>query len=115
LLTAAYAGHQPIVQLLCDKGANLEAKDENGFTPLMAACSNGFLVVCRYLVKKGVNVNAVTKDGNSAITIASNGDFKSVVRLLFESGCNIPQAYEQVKPDFVFFVCFSFADSLKYN
>ena len=38
--------------------ALIEAKDENGRTPLHKACQNGYLPVVQYLIEKGANIKA---------------------------------------------------------
>jgi ankyrin repeat protein len=38
-------GHEAVVQLLLEKGAELEAKSNSGWTPLLYASENGHLDV----------------------------------------------------------------------
>ena len=45
-------GHIPIVQYLIEKGANIEAKDEDQNTYLHWACQNDHFQVVHYLIVK---------------------------------------------------------------
>jgi hypothetical protein len=45
-------GHEAIVQLLLEKGAELESKDSGGRTPLSWAARKGHEAVVRLLLKK---------------------------------------------------------------
>ena len=47
----------PVVDFV-SKGANLEAKDKKGFTPLLLAAYNGDLKMVEFLVSKGANLEA---------------------------------------------------------
>ena len=42
---AAYRGHLPVVQYLCEQGADKEARDENDWTPLHLAAYYGHIPV----------------------------------------------------------------------
>lgn len=47
---AAERGHEPIVQLLLNKGANADSKDKDGWTPLSWATRNGHEAVIKLLL-----------------------------------------------------------------
>ena len=47
LVRACYKGHQGVVCLLVNAGADVNLPDEMDFTPLMAAASEGHCVVVR--------------------------------------------------------------------
>ena len=52
---AAENGHEAVVKLLLEKGAELEAKDEYGRTPLSWAAGNGHEAVVKLLLEKGAD------------------------------------------------------------
>ena len=49
LLLAAHNGHLPVVQYLCEQGADKEASNNDGETPLLYAAFKGHLPVVLYL------------------------------------------------------------------
>ena len=49
LLLAAFKGHLPVVQYLCEEGADKEARGDDGSTPLHWAAYHGHLLVVQYL------------------------------------------------------------------
>jgi ankyrin repeat protein len=53
LLYAAENGHEAVVKLLLEQGAELETKDLDGRTPLSRAVENGHEAVVKLLVEKG--------------------------------------------------------------
>lgn len=64
---AAQYGAAEVAALLADAGANLEATEPDGVTPLMMAVINGHYDVAAVLVRKGANVNAVDRSGRGAL------------------------------------------------
>lgn len=46
LMVAAQGGHEAVVRLLVEKGGDVRAKDEEGFTPLLNAVKVGGLIRC---------------------------------------------------------------------
>ena len=46
-------GHEAVVKLLLEKGAELETKDDNGRTPLSWAAENGHEAVVKLLLEQG--------------------------------------------------------------
>lgn len=56
---AARRGHTDVVELLLDRGVQLEETDDRGFTALLYAASSGNLDLVRLLVDRGANVGVV--------------------------------------------------------
>ena len=64
---AAQYGSGDVAALLAEAGANLEATEPDGVTPLIMAIINGHYDVAAVLVRKGANVNAVDRSGRGAL------------------------------------------------
>ncbi|KAK5635619.1 hypothetical protein RRF57_011331 [Xylaria bambusicola] len=60
---AARNGHEEIVQLLVEKGADIESKDSIGRTPLLWAAEEGHQEIVQLLVEKGADVNSKSTSG----------------------------------------------------
>src|SRR5277367_5111474 len=53
---AAFCGHEAVVKLLLEKGANVEYKSGNGCTALWWAAEKGHEAVVKLLLEKGADV-----------------------------------------------------------
>lgn len=82
-----------LVKLLLNSGANVNAADETGFTPLMSAAtakmtsteqSNAVIL----LLSSGANINAQDKNGTTALMYAVLDNKPALVKLLLENGAN---------------------------
>ncbi|KAJ8968405.1 hypothetical protein NQ317_002350 [Molorchus minor] len=70
LHTAVSNNNLEVVSLLVEAGAMLNARDDQGHTPLMLACSRKNLAVTRYLITHGSDVNASSHiDGKTALHV----------------------------------------------
>jgi hypothetical protein len=73
-MAAVWAGHPDVAGLLIRNGANLEARDNEGFTPFLIAAQNGDTLILEMLRKLGVDIyekNIHNWDA-LALTIKSN-------------------------------------------
>jgi ankyrin repeat protein len=74
LMQACRAGRAEIVELLLAAGAQVNATNHQGTTPLMyaktAAMGNGNLAVLRLLLAKGADINARDRAGRTALEYA---------------------------------------------
>ena len=84
LLTAAYRGHLAICRLLIDKGAQVEAKDSGGHTPLHQAARQGHVEIVRLLCDRGADIEARDNDGWRPLHYAAINGHISVVKELIE-------------------------------
>ncbi|NXT77268.1 PPR27 phosphatase, partial [Zapornia atra] len=60
---AVLTGNLDCVKLLVKYGADIHQKDENGWTPLHMACSDGYADIARYLISLGASPEATTDEG----------------------------------------------------
>jgi ankyrin repeat protein len=83
-----------LVDAMLRHGADLDAKDENGLTPLMWAARFDHRQVTTMLLKHGADVNAPDNDGNTTLllTMHNSGDNLEMLRLLLAHGAN-PNLY----------------------
>jgi ankyrin repeat protein len=82
-MKASQAGHLDVVQALLAKGAEVNAKANNGGTALMLASLAGHPDVVQALLAQGADVNAKTSGGVTALMAAK--DF-AVIGLLLHAG-----------------------------
>lgn len=87
LLKAAREGNADTVKaLLSSPGADVNATDERGSTPLIEAARYGHDDVARALVAAGANTKARDNDGKTALMLAVQGGHDEVVRVLKQAG-----------------------------
>jgi ankyrin repeat protein len=71
-------GWLPAVKFLVEElGADVNARDHNGYTPLHHAASRGDNELIRFLVSKGADVKAVSRSGQTTVDLA-NGPVERV-------------------------------------
>lgn len=74
------------IQFLVERGADLNARDDKGYTPLHRAAYKGRKGAAEYLLQKGLNANIEDKDGLTPLHHTSLSGEDEVVRLLLEYG-----------------------------
>jgi ankyrin repeat protein len=89
LLEAVKKGNIDLVKSLISSGANINAKDDRGMTPLHEAAYYGQREVAKVLIAKGANVNETDTAGQTPLHIAANFGAKFVPELLLANGANI--------------------------
>jgi uncharacterized protein len=80
---AAAQGHAEMVSWLVNAGAGVDARDQEGRTPLLHAASAGRARVVELLVREcGANVAARDRHGRVALQVAEAGGHKDVAALV---------------------------------
>ena len=83
-MAAARNGHHDICRLLIDKGAQLEAKNTKGLTPLHIAVTQGHIEIVRLLCDRGADIEAQEFLGRRTLHNAVFYGHISVVKELIE-------------------------------
>ncbi|XP_035222251.1 protein phosphatase 1 regulatory subunit 12A-like isoform X4 [Stegodyphus dumicola] len=82
-----------MVQFLVEHGCDVNRGDNEGWTPLHATASCGFLSIARYLIEHGANVAAVNNDGDLPIDIAESSEMEEYLsNVLDEQGIDCDEA-----------------------
>jgi ankyrin repeat protein len=90
LIVAAGKGRDDIVQsLLMDKTIDLNIKDEDGFSPLMAAAGGGHTAIVQALLNKGAEVNTKNLNGETALMWATMFGHYDTVKILLAKGAEV--------------------------
>ena len=71
---------------LLARGADLHARDNDGFDALVAAATGGTAEVCRLLLGKGLDPNIMAGSGGSPLMIAARAGATEAVKVLLEAG-----------------------------
>ena len=90
LYYAALLGLREVVELLLDKGADVNAQGGDFSNALQAASFRGHEAVVKLLLDKGANVNAQGGHYGNALQTASEGGHEQVVKLLLDKGAHTP-------------------------
>ena len=84
------------VEALLDSGADIEARDPDGSTPLLPAAAFAQTDVFKLLLRRGARVDVRDKDGNTPLiaascecAVATMNDAYDVVKLLLEKGSDV--------------------------
>ena len=87
LHAAAYNGHDAMVELLLEAGADVNAKAVGGvITPLYMACHEGNAKVANRLIDHGAEIDVHSHRGLTALCIAASRGHAETAKVLLEKG-----------------------------
>ncbi len=92
LIIALKKGYTIIGRILINAGADINAKDRIGMTPLLLTCgkfSSGNKEIAEMLINKGANINARDLVGFSPLLLSVTGGASGVAELLIEKGADL--------------------------
>ena len=78
-----------LIKLLIEAGANVNAKENDGRTPLMCAADKGHSEIVKLLIENGADVNAKNNYGHTSLMCAAGKGHTEIVKLLIEKGANV--------------------------
>ncbi|KAH8649522.1 hypothetical protein BGZ61DRAFT_511306 [Ilyonectria robusta] len=91
---ASENGYEAVVRLLIGKGADANASDKDGWTPLLRASERGHEAVVRLLIDKRADVNASDNDGWTPLLRALENGHEAVAMLLIIKGADVHASNE---------------------
>jgi ankyrin repeat protein len=90
LILAAQNGNDEAVKALINKGANVNAANNNGWTPLMSAAQHGHLTTIQILLSaKGIDIDTKNSDGATALILAAANGKDDIVKELINNGADV--------------------------
>ena len=88
LIDAVKKGNLATAKQAIADGADVNAKDYAGFSPLHHAATQQ-IAIAELLISKGADVNAKNDSGSTPLHWAVNHDFKELTELLIQKGANV--------------------------
>jgi ankyrin repeat protein len=90
-ITSKY-GHSEILNMLIEKGANIDAQDSRGNTPLHKATEKGHTHIVNILLKNKAHIDVQNNNGETALHFASvayTENHRNIARILVDQGADI--------------------------
>jgi ankyrin repeat protein len=92
LLSAAGTGCVDVARLLIERGANVNAKDHDGWTPLMKAAQAGHTEMVELLLEHGADMSVADENGRTAWMLAAVGGHSDIADVFKRARANAPPA-----------------------
>ena len=84
LMSAASQGHERVVELLLQRGAEIDLQSSEGLTALIIATNWSQLAAVRRLLRAGADTTLRGEDGKTALMIAKDAGYSECVRAIEE-------------------------------
>jgi len=98
LIQTVKNGEKSKVKLLLEKHAEVNEKDSEETTPLMAAVSGAHLDIVKVLAEAGADVNEKNNQGFTALSMAISAGHLDMVNVLLENGAEVRQRVGPMGP-----------------
>ena len=93
---AIWRGDIESVRAFIEAGADVNARDAEGMTPLMYAAKSGNIESVRILIESGADVTAQDSERRTPLSLAAKRENAEIVRLLTEAGADVnSQGFEE--------------------
>jgi len=89
LFQSVFQGKLNEVEVLVGKGADVNATDQKGHTPLIFAATNGHTPVVKFLVGAGSQLDSTDGSGQTALMYACKRSFNETAAFLIDSGADV--------------------------
>ncbi|KAJ5626764.1 hypothetical protein N7528_004191 [Penicillium herquei] len=89
LCVASGEGHEAVVRILLNRGANVNTGEEQQSTALIAASRGGHKRIVQILLDHGADINTEGSKHGSALNAASEMGHEDIVKLLLDAGASI--------------------------
>jgi ankyrin repeat protein len=88
LVAAVSKGSVPLVLRMLGAGADIDAMEATGFTPLLMAAKCGSTEIVELLLSRGANVDKADTDGVTPLCLATGYDRPEIVKALLAHGAD---------------------------
>jgi tankyrase len=92
ILIAMKRGYTIIAHILINAGADMDASDRMGITPLMLVCgksTQNYKEIAEMFITKGVAINVQDRLGYSPLLLSLSGGSAEIAELLIEKGADV--------------------------
>ena len=92
LLFALKKGYTVVAKILLDAGADVNARDKLGLTPLLVACgktTHGYKTIAEVLIKNGAFINVRDSLGFTPLFLSLSGGMVEIAKILIERDADI--------------------------
>lgn len=89
LITAIAEGRVEVAKSLIQKGADVNVKAEDGYTPLHGAVTAGHTEIAKLLIQNGASLDTKGEKGNTALHFSAWLGRAEITKLLIENGADV--------------------------